>query len=257
MSSTLVARRKAQQLLTQYGSLRLCEMDIEDFAAVFDVNVERKALVGTTATLLRSNERAVISVDQALAPSQGRYRFTIAHELGHFFLHRELQSAFSCTDEMFLPWYQANGAEFEANSFGAELLMPEDDFRTRTKGQNATAALVRHEAEYFGTSWTSICVRFVELAAYRLIMYVVADGRVKWFRASSAVSLNEILPIGTTVSDDTSAGSYFLTQDDDESTGILPSDLWLRDTTNWHEQVCESPLYLKSMNTVISLIWEP
>jgi Zn-dependent peptidase ImmA (M78 family) len=52
--------------------------------------------------------------------SATRQRFTIAHELGHFFLHGDRQRAFRDT-------FSSQGLhlhEIEANRFSAELLMP-------------------------------------------------------------------------------------------------------------------------------------
>jgi Zn-dependent peptidase ImmA (M78 family) len=257
MIDNVIARRRAQKVLKDSIYLSPREMDIVDFAATFDVQVENRVLDGTSAMLFQDGERAIVTVNKSLLYYTGRYRFAVAHELGHFFLHRDLRPAFQCTEEMFLAWYRQVGAETEANAFAAELLMPEDDFRNRIRGQNPTVSLIHQEAEYFGTSLTSTCVRLAELAEYKLVMYVVTDGRVKWFRASVAVSLADILPNGTRVSDDTLAGNYFLTQDTDELSATMPSHLWLSDTINWSEEVCESSLYLTSMNTVISLIWEP
>lgn len=53
-----------------------------------------------------------------------RYRshFTVAHEIGHFILHRKLMNAFCCTPESNSP----EPLEQEANTFASELLMPLD-----------------------------------------------------------------------------------------------------------------------------------
>lgn len=66
----------------------------------------------------------------------GRRRFTAAHELGHFVLHRETMGRFRAdTDETL---QEADGAladqmEREANRFAAELLMPEEVCRRRAE----------------------------------------------------------------------------------------------------------------------------
>lgn len=52
-----------------------------------------------------------------------RQRFSIAHELGHFCLHRDLQPAFLHHAK------HRNRLEREADKFAAELLMPEHDVR--------------------------------------------------------------------------------------------------------------------------------
>lgn len=57
------------------------------------------------------------------ADSNARQRFTIAHELGHFLLHRdEIGSAL--TDDAFYRSQLSDPQEWEANRFAADLLMP-------------------------------------------------------------------------------------------------------------------------------------
>ncbi len=64
-----------------------------------------------------------------------RQRFTIAHELGHFFLHRASSTVFvDAAPIFFRDESSSNGSqreEIEANAFAAELLMPEDAIRQR------------------------------------------------------------------------------------------------------------------------------
>lgn len=49
-----------------------------------------------------------------------RSRFTIAHEIGHFLLHRNLMDIFCCTPDT----ATTDPLEREANAFASELLMP-------------------------------------------------------------------------------------------------------------------------------------
>jgi len=50
-----------------------------------------------------------------------RQRFTVAHELGHYFIHK---SSFLDTEDTLNRDLQWDYAELQANQFGAELLMP-------------------------------------------------------------------------------------------------------------------------------------
>jgi Zn-dependent peptidase ImmA (M78 family) len=66
---------------------------------------------------------------------KNRQRFTIAHELGHYFLHKNLANVFFDESLLFFRDEQsAQGTkyqEIEANVFAAELLMPEQFLRER------------------------------------------------------------------------------------------------------------------------------
>ena len=61
-----------------------------------------------------------------------RYRFSVAHELGHFLLHRKY---YPDKIEDFAEWLKVsqsimnNYAEYQANFFAANLLVPSDEFK--------------------------------------------------------------------------------------------------------------------------------
>lgn len=67
-----------------------------------------------------------------LGSTAARDNFTIAHELGHFFLHFRAPGGATFARQ------GSNRQEWEANWFAAELLMPEDEFRleVRKKGND-------------------------------------------------------------------------------------------------------------------------
>ena len=61
--------------------------------------------------------------------SAGRIRFTKAHELGHYLLHREKQTEFRCTQGDMLHWSGDANVEMQADEFASHLLMPLTHFR--------------------------------------------------------------------------------------------------------------------------------
>jgi Zn-dependent peptidase ImmA (M78 family) len=79
-----------------------------------------------SGAIVRKDGRVIIAVNPA--HHVNRQRFTIGHELGHYFLHEGLEQH---VDENFrIAWRNAdsskaiNWIEIEANRFAAELLMP-------------------------------------------------------------------------------------------------------------------------------------
>ena len=63
--------------------------------------------------------------------SPGRINFTLAHEFGHYLLHRmAYPDGFNCSSEDMVRWDTQYGqVEHQANVFASYLLMPLDDFR--------------------------------------------------------------------------------------------------------------------------------
>ena len=81
-----------------------------------------------SGAIIRRDDRVVIAVNPL--HHVHRQRFTIAHELGHYFLHEGLEEH---VDQSFrIAWRNAdsskavNWLEIQANRFAAELLMPTD-----------------------------------------------------------------------------------------------------------------------------------
>jgi hypothetical protein len=96
-----------------------------------------------------------------MTTSSKRDRFTIAHELGHYFLHylyikREGVERFGRG--------LSNRAETEANTFAASLLMPSEQFRTAFRRLNGD---VYELASLFGVSPSAAQVRCSSLGLTR------------------------------------------------------------------------------------------
>jgi hypothetical protein len=97
-----------------------------------------------------------------------RRRFTAAHELAHFVLHRETMGRFRAdTDETLREADEevADDMEREANRFAAELLMPADVCRTRAEELRA-----RYRA----------CPRGI--LVYRLMSELLVSRQAMWYR---------------------------------------------------------------------------
>ncbi|MDA8483661.1 ImmA/IrrE family metallo-endopeptidase [Pseudomonas resinovorans] len=83
-----------------------------------------------------------------------RQRFTIAHELGHYFKHRNAQVEF--VDQNFFRNSESNWMEAEANSFAGELLMPEAEFREKVR---VLGGSIEDVAQSFSVSTFAVRVR--------------------------------------------------------------------------------------------------
>lgn len=99
--------------------------------------------------------------------SHGRRRFTIAHELGHWHLHRsagdDAHARFCRSDEIGASGFAVQHAqriEREANRFAAALLMPEQLVRAEAPKLKLNVALL---AERFGVSGPAMQVRLESL----------------------------------------------------------------------------------------------
>ncbi len=112
----------------------------------------------TEAIIVEGDRSFVIFLPTTTSPQ--RDRFTIAHELGHLFLHYPLvQSKFPGATMEATRWVASGDeaqqrAEWEANWFAAAFLMPEEQFRAIWSSRQPAAA-----ADHFGVSLRAAEVR--------------------------------------------------------------------------------------------------
>lgn len=118
--------------------------------------------------------------------SSGRVRFTQAHELGHYVLHRKVRSLFECTSEDMYAWQSdERKIESEADVFAANLLMPLDDFREQISGP-VTFGQLSLCAERYDVSLTAAALRWVSATDRKLVLIASNDGYVRWSNSSDA-----------------------------------------------------------------------
>lgn len=122
---------------------RSIPVDVEGLAMSLGVNVQKTYLPDTVSGLIQkiSKDRYEITVNAK--HSETRQRFTMAHELGHFVLHRFMMGDGNADDCA----YRSDGSfknnkigpreETEANKFAANLLMPAEEI-DRVKREHGT-----------------------------------------------------------------------------------------------------------------------
>jgi Zn-dependent peptidase ImmA (M78 family) len=95
-------------------------VSVEDIAVRCHIVIKRASNSNFSGVLLRKEDVAFMAINSDESPT--RQRFTIAHELGHFFLHE--------TKETFIDYRDnkknivRDKREIDANKFAAALLMP-------------------------------------------------------------------------------------------------------------------------------------
>lgn len=80
--------------------------------------------------------------------SRGRVRFTQAHELGHYILHRHHREGFQCSDDDMHNWTpDEKDIEGQADLFASYLLMPLDDYRIQVGNSAVDLDVLAHCAD--------------------------------------------------------------------------------------------------------------
>lgn len=165
-------------------------MDPEFEGALFNLNADEPGK-GNWAIIF----------NQAIS-SPGRIRFTLAHELGHYLVHRHLQPSFNCSEVDTTQWdSEERQIEFEANTFASYLLMPADDYRRQIHGVTIDLDVLGACADRYGVSMTSAILKWLELTPHRAVLVMSQNGIVQWACGSESgkwlsISLNKRLANG-------------------------------------------------------------
>lgn len=119
--------------------------------------------------------------------SNGRINFTIAHELGHYLLHRSEQENFRCGTADLLDWSSAaKRREVEADKFAATLLMPFDDYRKQIESAHIDIELFSGCADRYAVSLLACIRQWLEFTTQRAVLVVSRDGYIKWSWSSKS-----------------------------------------------------------------------
>jgi len=114
--------------------------------------------------------------------SRGRRNFTLAHELGHYLLHRTAYpDGLRCTSRNMGDWSTEVGQiEGEANTFASFLLMPLNDFREQISGQVIDLDLMEHLSDRYAVSLTAAILKWLTITEKRAMIVVGKEGFIDW-----------------------------------------------------------------------------
>lgn len=206
-SATRAAADLSQVIRAVLGDARF-PIDVEAWA--FEVSrqqpdpiekIQKVAIDGFDGMLRPHPTRQAWQILYAEQPRYpGRERFTLAHEFGHYLLHRQdlqpggdtgdtrsEESAYRCLPLHMDRWKEQEARrEDEADTFACHLLMPFDDYRAQVGDAEMSGALLTHITDHYGVSLTAAVRRWIEFTDKRAAMVVARDGFALWGRASKA-----------------------------------------------------------------------
>lgn len=161
------AERKAIQILKEHD-IQTVPVDVISLAKSMGINIVVQELENKmSGFLILKNGQVAIGINQNHHPN--RQRFTVAHELGHYLLHREQSNIFVDSMLFYRDQDSADGKtqqEIQANAFAAELLMPEAVIEEHLRNNEVDLydpVEVAKLASKFGVSEQALTIRLVNL----------------------------------------------------------------------------------------------
>ncbi len=123
--------------------------------------------LGVSGKISKEDGQYIIRVNRF--EKRERQRFTIAHEIAHFLLHRDIidQSKDGITDSVLYRSGESLSIEFEANRLAADIIMPLGAIQEKKKeifGEHpVNEEMIEHLAEIFEVSKPAMEVRLSQL----------------------------------------------------------------------------------------------
>lgn len=189
--------------------------------------------------------------------SNGRKNFTLAHELGHYLLHRSRSGDdILCQKSDMWAWDSAYGImEAEANQFASFLLMPRDDFEMQTSAFKRPE-ISQFEAirDRYNVSITAAILKWLEFTSRRAMIVVSKDGFIDWAWSSKPLLKSGVFFRPKQQTTELPARALAATAVDDGLHGgvELPIGIWSK-----REEVFESVLLSEYHGQAISLLIFP
>jgi hypothetical protein len=189
-----MAKQAAEAFLKENG---LDTLPVDPFAIATsrDIIVEAKpdTAPGVSGMLLRHGN--VFGILYAMhVPSEGFQRFSVAHELGHYFLDGHIDHVLKDgVHASHAGFVSGDPYELEADQFASGLLMPAGPFGRALRRLDPGAAAVETLADLCRTSLTATAIRYAELSGDAIAVVVSTGSTIDYCRLSDDIkSLREL-----------------------------------------------------------------
>lgn len=200
-----------------------------------------------------------INTDLGNRPSSARGRFTLAHELGHYYIdsHRIglkkglLKAHPSRTNQK-----QFNQIEREADFFASCLLMPQDRFSKDFYHKKFSIELIDFLKDEYNVSRTACAFRFADIGNHDIMIICGENGEICWKYCSEQFPYQYLL-YENKVAANLVMGEYFM---DITDSLFKKEEIWAVDVFNYvkdddiHKKFFEHCIAYK--NKALSIIWE-
>ena len=248
---------KAREIIQFFKISQPDEIRLNDIAWSRGLIIKEAPLDSGEAWLVRKEgvEKGIIRVSEGIA-EEGRKRFAIAHELGHWELHPRISQAHLFTFGDLEFEYKNSAPELEANIFASELLMPEHLFQPICDKDNPSIHFLSEISSVFRTSLTATALRFLNFCSEHCAIVFSQNGKIRRFKASKGFNFR--IDVGQMVSKDSCAYDAFHDNPIPQGMQEVPYYAWFPEKARWDNcKVFEDSIIFRNYHTVMSLLWVP
>lgn len=201
-----------------------------------------------------------LNLDNGNKPNSQRGRFTLAHELGHYFIesHRiGLKRGMLSPHASFANKSQHYLIEREADYFAACLLMPERQFKQDVERKKFGTDVIEFLTQKYNVSKTACLLRFIDIGNHPIHIVYAENSAIKWHKCSEDFPYKRLL-YDKQVPEETVMGEYFKNIID--SNTYSQETVWAIDWFNYVSDEDSSRKFyeycISYKNKTLSIIWE-
>jgi len=254
----------AQNIIEKYYITSPSELNLEEILYAENLKLKEEPLPNCEGKITFDEETGIITLN-SLAKDERQKRFTLAHEMGHFFNEREsfqfynkfIKQKYSCGFEEFYGKNRGAIREADANEFAAELLMYKPWYQNFIRNKPINFDLIKEAAEYFNVSLTAAALRYVFIGQYPIALILSRDGKVVWSAANEYFPYN-FIPKDYKVNEKSGAYEYFNGKEVQTWVDLVPAYTWFS-----KDYRCEKDKYFNEQNfvmynygCVLTMLWE-
>jgi Zn-dependent peptidase ImmA (M78 family) len=225
-------------------------IDVTEVATDLGVETYEEDLDGPDGVLLKVDGTSVILINSNCT-YQTRKRFTVAHELGHFYMPHHNLDKFMCTMKDAPRYVSDSKLEREADAFASELLLPLRELENELRCPPSIDVVAR-VADLYGTSLTATALKVVKATCEPVAVILSSNGNVEWVSRSRSFKWH--VRSGR-LSENSHAFDYFIGGTLPKDPQQVRADAWCDDAEPHHILIEESiPFsHLGRVLTMISL----
>ena len=229
-------------------------VDLEALATRLKLRIVEVNARSFEGALLRSSNRYAgrILIRHDIREA-GRRRFTLAHEIGHFFLHGEQQTP--CSPRVIEGWREGQPpAEQQADAFASELLLPTELVQSCINKRWPSLEVVSDLATTFGASLTAAARKFCDVASQSCAVAWSSNRQIRWFHGSP--SFTHFVKVGQNIGYDSMARLAYERKGPVTEMQEVPAEEWIAS-----EKLLENATVLEQSQAMpfyggcLSLIW--
>jgi len=257
---------KAKAVLEDYRMVKREDFNLGDILDGECLILEEAELKNYLGRISFNSHYGLITIDRKIKES-GQKRFTLAHEVGHYFNEKDTLTrllpkeegnrVYNCTADDLFSFKVNKKREDDANVFAAELLMYRPWFTDFTAKREINFELVKEIAEYFNVSLTAAAIRYATIGKYPVAIIFSRDGKKIWSYISDYFPYKWIEK-GYKVSNESAAHYFFKGKETPTEANLIPAFAWFSGDVKCRKDVYlyEQNIVMKNYGSVLTMLWE-